>query len=182
MGNECYSLINKSKQRREGIMSKKRKDTLDFIEVLKENGMFFDGTETVKKKTAEINSPQEFVERFHKQLVAISEPEHFIKMIELLNQMNICGALVYTTGDEKERGVFILHSFNTIKYDEEDYIVSFLCNAENNNDCNAFGFSIPVEKMEDVHGYISNEDDGQGDFYCLNIYMLDGNINIVWNC
>lgn len=158
------------------------KETVDFIEVLKKKGMFVDGTQGVKEKSKEIKSPEEFVERFYNQLVAISEPEHLVKMIELLNQMGIGGALCYTTGGENTRGLFVLHTFTDVKYDEEEHIVSFLFNDGEDDDCNASEFVIPVEKMEGVQGYISNEDDGEGDFYCLNIYMLDGNINVVWNC
>ena len=158
------------------------KETVDFIEVLKKKGMFVDGTQVVKEQPKEIKSPEECIERFHNQLVAISKTEHFIKMIELLNQMGIGGALVYTTGGENTRGLFVSHVFTVVKYDEEEHIVSFLFNDGEDDDCNASEFMIPVEKMECVQGYISNEDDGEGDFYCLNIYMVDGNINVVWNC
>lgn len=154
--------------------------TADFIEVLKNKGMFVDGTQSNGAK--EITSPEEFVERFHDQLVAISEPKQFIETIELLNMMDIGGALVYTTGGENERGLFVLHTFNEVKYDEEEHTVSFFFNDGADDDCNASEFVIPVGKMEYVHGYISNEDDGEGDFYCLNIDMWDSNINIVWNC
>lgn len=160
----------------------KEKATVDFIEVLRKEGMFVDGTQAVKEQCEEIKSPEEFVKRFHDQLVAISKPEHFIKMIELLNQIGIGGALAYTTGGEKTRGLFVSHVFTNIKYDEEEHIVSFLFNDGEDDDCNASEFVIPVEKMESVYGYISNKDDGQGDFYCLNIYVVDGNINVVWNC
>lgn len=163
-------------------MSKENKVTVDFIEILKKKGMFVDGTQSVKEQSKKIKSPEEFVERFHNQLIAISEPEHLIKMIELLNHMGIGGALVYTTGGENKRGLFASQVFTVVKYDEEKHIVSFLFNDREDDDCNASEFVIPVEKMEGVYGYISNEDDGQGDFYCLNIYMLDGNINVVWNC
>lgn len=163
-------------------MSKENKEVIDFINVLKERGMFFDGTQAVGEQTKEIKSPEEFVERFHELLVAISEPEHLIKMIGLLNQMGIGGALVYTTGGENARGLFVSHVFTDVKYDEEEHIVSFIFTDGKEDGCNASEFVIPVEKMEGVYGYISNEDDGEGDFYCLNIYMLDGNINVVWNC
>lgn len=162
-------------------MKKQDNGTIDFINVLKEKGNFVDGSKDILNKSKKIQSPEEYVERFHKQLVAISEPEHFVKTIELLNKMRIGGALNYTTDKQETRGLFVLHIFNEVKYDGENHTVSFLLN-DGKDDCNASEFVIPVEEMEDVHGYISNEDDGQGDFYCLNIYTLDGNINVVWNC
>lgn len=134
-------------------------------------------------KPKEITSPEEYVQRFKDLLVSISEPEHFIKTIELLNMMKIGGALVYTTCSENGRGLFVSHFFDQVQYNEEEFTVSFIntqgCEEE---DCNTSEFSIPVEKMESVEGYISIEDDAEGEFYCLNIYMLDGNIEVAWNC
>lgn len=159
-------------------MKKENNEVIDFINVLKEKGMFVDSSQTFLDEPKEIQSPEEFVERFHELLVAISEPEHFIQMIELLTNMGIGGALVYTTGNEETRGLFVSHVFSEVSYDEEDHTVSFLYNDGNDEDCNASEFIIPVEEMQDVHGYI----DGEGDFYCLNIYLLYGNVNVVWNC
>ncbi|MDY4000368.1 MAG: hypothetical protein SOY73_14985 [Blautia sp.] len=159
-------------------MKKENNEVIDFINVLKEKGMFEDSSQTFLDEPKEIQSPEEFVERFHELLVAISEPEHFIQMIELLTNMGIGGALVYTTGNEETRGLFVSHVFSEVSYDEEDHTVSFLYNDGNDEDCNASEFIIPVEEMQDVHGYI----DGEGDFYCLNIYLLYGNVNVVWNC
>ena len=163
-------------------MKKENNEVIDFINVLKEKGMFVDGSQTSLDETKEIQSPEEFVERFHKQLVAISEPEHFIQMMELLTNMGIGGALVYTTGNEETRGLFVSHIFTEVSYDEEYHTVSFVYNDGNEDDYNASEFIIPIEEIQDVHGYISNEDDGEGDFYCLNIYLLYGNVNVVWNC
>lgn len=134
-------------------------------------------------KSEEITSPEEYVQRFKDLLVSISEPEHFIKTIELLNMMKIGGVLAYTTCGENGRGLFVSHFFDQVQYNEEEFTVSFIntqgCEEE---DCNTSEFSIPVEKMEGVEGYISLEDDVEGEFYCLNIYMLDGNIEVAWNC
>ena len=163
-------------------MKKENNEVIDFINVLKEKGMFVDGSQTSLDEPKEIQSPEEFVERFHKQLVAISEPEHFVQMTELLTNMGIGGALVYTTGNEETRGLFVSHVFNEVSYDEEYHAVSFIYNDGNEDDCNASEFIIPVEEIQDIHGYISNEDDGEGDFYCLNIYLLYGNVNVLWNC
>ncbi|WP_279003677.1 MULTISPECIES: hypothetical protein [Bacillota] len=163
-------------------MKKENNEVIDFINVLKEKGMFVDGSQTSLDEPKEIQSSEEFVERFHELLVAISEPEHFIQMMELLTNMEIGGALVYTTGNEETRGLFISHVFSEVSYDEENYTVSFVYNDGNEDDYNASEFIIPVEEMQDVHGYISNEDDGEGVFYCLNIYLLYGNVNVVWNC
>lgn len=159
-------------------MKKKENNVVEFIDVLKKSGQFHNGTGQLK----EIKSPEEFVKRFRDLLVSISETEHFIQTIKLLNIMNIGGAFVLTTGNENNRGLFISHVFNQIKYDEEEYTVSFVYTDGEEENINASELAIPIEKMESVHGYISNEDDGQGDFYCLNIYMQDGNINVVWNC
>lgn len=163
-------------------MKKENNEVIDFINVLKEKGMFVDGSQTSLDEPNEIQSPEEFVERFHELLVDISEPEHFIQMTELLTNMEIGGALVYTTGNEETRGLFVSHVFSEVSYDEEDHIVSFIYNDGNEDDYNAFEFIIPVEEIQDVHGYISNDDDGEVDFYCLNIYLLYGNVNVVWNC
>lgn len=160
-------------------MKKKENNVVEFIDVLKKNGQFRDGTEQPK----EIKSPEEFVTRFRDLLVSIEEPEQFIKTIELLNTMGINGALVYTTITEKSRGVFASYMFSQVRYDDENYTVSFIQSDENEKDSeNYTEFTIPVEKMEGVHGYISNENDGQGDFYCLKICMVDGHIDVVWNC
>lgn len=134
-------------------------------------------------KTKEITSPEEYVQRFKDMLVSISEPEHFIKTIELLNMMKIGGALAYTTCSENGRGLFVSHLFDQVQYNEEEFTVSFInTNDHEEEDCNISEFVIPVEKMESVEGYISIEDNAEGEFYCLNIYMLDGNIEVVWNC
>ena len=34
--------------------------------------------------------------------------------------------------------------------------------------------------INNLNGFINNEDDGQGDFYCLNIETMEGNVTIVW--
>ena len=47
-------------------MKKENNEVIDFINVLKEKGMFVDGSQTSLDETKEIQSPEEFVEHFHK--------------------------------------------------------------------------------------------------------------------
>lgn len=113
-------------------------------------------------------------------LVSISEPEHFIKTIELLNKMEIGGALVYSTYSETDRGLFVSHIFDQVNYDEQELTVTFVNTKGHEEGYNISEFTIPIEKMEGENGYISIEDDVEEDYYCLNICVPDGNIDVVW--
>lgn len=133
-------------------------------------------------KNNEINTPEEYCERFKAHITSISEPEHFVKTIEVLNMANIGGALVYTTGGDSFRGLRVTMMFDRVEYNEELNIVTFVREVMDKDENVAVNdeFNIPVEEMETADGFINNEDDGQGDFYCLNIETMEGNVTIVW--
>lgn len=137
------------------------------------------------KKTTdnnEIKTPEEYWERFKTLITSISEPEHFVKTIEVLNMANIGGALVYTTGGEGFRGIRVEMMFDKVEYNEELNIVTFVREVMDKDERVAISdeFNIPFEEMETTNGFINNEDDGQGDFYCLNIETMEGTVIIVW--
>ena len=137
------------------------------------------------KKTTdnnEIKTPEEYWERFKALITSISEPEHFVKTIDLLNTANIGGALVYATGGEDYRGIRVTMMFDRVVYNEELNIVTFVRAVMDKDEKIAISdeFDIPVEEMESANGFINNEDDGQGDFYCLNIETMEGCVTIVW--
>lgn len=133
-------------------------------------------------KNNTINTPEEYWERFKAHITSISEPEHFVKTIDLLNTANIGGALVYTTGGEGFRGIRVTMMFDRVEYNEESNMVTFVREVMDKDENVAVNdeFNIPVEEMETADGFINNEDDGQGDFYCLNIETMEGNVTIVW--
>ena len=133
-------------------------------------------------KNNEINTPEEYWERFKAHITSISEPEHFVKTIEVLNMANIGGALVYTTGGEGFRGLRVEMMFDRVEYNDELNIVTFVRDVIDKDENVVINdeFNIPVEEIESANGFINNENDGQGDFYCLNIETMEGCVTIVW--
>ncbi len=95
---------------------------------------------------------------------------------------NIGGALVYTTGGDSFRGINVTMMFDRVEYNEGSNMVTFVREVMDKDENVAVNdeFNIPIEEMETADGFINNEDDGQGDFYCLNIETMEGNVTIVW--